>query len=179
MLQATEETSNLGKTYSVSPSPTPWAQSWNSTAPQTPSPGNFASSDRHRSAGSLHQGLPPPPPPYPCPRPWRPEQHPARAQGPCRQNGHLGKTPGRAIREGRLAGRRPLQHPSPVSLPNLGLALPWEFSRGQHFVTLPSKHVPQILSTPCALGGLGLRNIPGLSSEPHPLLPAHPFGGVK
>ena len=46
MPQATEETSNLDKHHRASPSPTPWAQSWISTAPQTPSPGNFLSSDR-------------------------------------------------------------------------------------------------------------------------------------
>lgn len=46
MPQATEETSNSDKPHRASPSPTPWAQSWIRTAPQTPSPRNFLSSDR-------------------------------------------------------------------------------------------------------------------------------------
>lgn len=121
MLQATEETSNLGKTHRVSPSPTPRAQSWNSTAPQTPSPGNFVSSDRHRSAGSLHQGLPPPPPPTPAPSPggWNNTLQGPRACADKMAN--QVKPQERAIREGRLARRKPLQHPSPVSLPNMGV----------------------------------------------------------
>lgn len=155
----------------ASPSPTPWAQSWISTAAQTPSPGNFLSSSKHRNAGFSPSG------PSASP-PWRPKQQPARAQGLCRHNGQLSKTPGEG-NQGRLpsfGGRKPLPLVlSPLTNMEVGTAL--GVSEDNTLLLFPPSMPPR--SALPILGGLGLRNILGLSPEPHPLLPAHPFGGVK
>lgn len=165
MPQAAEEMSNLGKPHRASPSPTPWAQSWISTAAQTPSPGNFLSSlTSTEKCRFFHQGLLPPPP-------WRPKQQPARAQGLCRHNGQLSKTPGEG-NQGRLpsSGGEEASAAPPVLLPNKhgSWHCPGSFLEDNTLLLFRQACPPDPLY-PCILGGLGLEHPRPLTRTSSPL----------